>query len=139
MNKAGMTLVFVGNGAEPVAAFQYASKAESWGIQEYGVSRTDVSYRSGEIQWAKGIMAPPPAPEPVNTRCPDPPAHVLLEQINDELHIIRRMLGNPTAFMAGPEVMDILRMAVERVHNRYEEMAVDLRHKHEAENAEQPF
>ncbi len=50
-----------------------------------------------------------------------------LEIINDELAIIRRLLGKPEACMAASEIMDVIRMSVDRVHSLYESLAFELR------------
>ena len=62
--------------------------------------------------------------------------HHALECVNDDLGCIRRLLGKPDVCMSAPEVMDVIRMAVDRVHYRYECMATEQRFKFGAVIAE---
>ncbi len=59
----------------------------------------------------------------------EPAVHERLDVLNDELAIIRRLLNRPEACVAAPEIMDVTRMAVERVHSLYEILAFELRNK----------
>ena len=56
----------------------------------------------------------------------DPKVYERLDALNDELHIIRRVLNKPAAFPV-PESMDMLRLAVDRVHTLYHYLAYQLR------------
>lgn len=53
--------------------------------------------------------------------------HERLDALNDELHIIRRLLANPSSFGNSPHVMDVLRMAVDYTHSRYQQLAFEMR------------
>ena len=55
-----------------------------------------------------------------------PAPHVRLDLINDQLHSVRRVLENPTAPMT-PQQLDVLSLAVQHVHDKYESLAVELR------------
>lgn len=52
--------------------------------------------------------------------------HDRLNHLNDELHIVRRLLNHPEACMSRPEVLDVLRIAVDRIHSQYQTLAFDL-------------
>ena len=63
------------------------------------------------------------------------PVFRVMETLNDELHIVRQLLNRPQAF-AAPEVMDLLRMAVDSIHGRYESLGARVSGEFtEAENA----
>lgn len=55
-----------------------------------------------------------------------PTVYERLDALNDELHIVRRLLNRPEAFRSS-EIMDVLRMAVDYTHHRYQELAFELR------------
>ncbi len=50
-----------------------------------------------------------------------------LELINDKFHIIRRLLASPELCMSSMEIMDVICLAVDRVHSLYESLAHELR------------
>lgn len=55
------------------------------------------------------------------------PHHERLERLNDEFACVRRLLNKPEVVMAAPEVLDLTRLAVERIHSRYESLAHEMR------------
>lgn len=69
--------------------------------------------------------------QPANVQSLGSPLYRRYEALNDELHIVRRMLEKPTACMAAPEIMDLMRIAVARVHSQYETLTVEHRRQSE--------
>jgi hypothetical protein len=65
----------------------------------------------------------------------DVPDYRRLELLNDELAIVRRLLNKPHAASSAPEVMDVLRMAVDYTHSRMETLACEMRNKARTANA----
>ena len=59
----------------------------------------------------------------------EPPMYQRLEGINEDLACIRRLLGKPEACMSAPEIMDVLCLAVSRVHHLYEDLTAEMRQK----------
>lgn len=59
----------------------------------------------------------------------EPPFHKRLDALNDEFFVVRRLLGKPGACMSAPEIMDVLRIAVDRIHSLYEALAMEMRAK----------
>lgn len=55
-----------------------------------------------------------------------PKPHARLDRINDDLGVVRRRL-NRTEQPLGPEDADLLRIAIDRIHSRYEELAFEMR------------
>lgn len=62
----------------------------------------------------------------------EPPWHERVDHLNDELHIVCRLLCKPEACMAAPEVMDVIRIAVERIHGLYTALAFEMRTRHDS-------
>lgn len=57
----------------------------------------------------------------------EPQVYERLDRINDQLHAICRLVSNPHAVQAAPEVMDAIVMALDRVHALYLQLAFELR------------
>ena len=65
--------------------------------------------------------------EPQNM-CPEPPPFFRrLESVNDDLHVLRRLMEKPGECMFVPEIMDMMRMALAYTHDRYESLAREMR------------
>lgn len=62
-----------------------------------------------------------------NMTNPPPPDYVRLDQINDDLHVITRLLEKPGVCMSAPEVMDVIRIASSRVLSQYHALAFEMR------------
>lgn len=61
-----------------------------------------------------------------------PKPYRCLEHINDEFQIIRRLMGKPKLCMSAPEIMDVIRLAIDRVHSLYQSLAHNLRQNDDA-------
>ena len=58
---------------------------------------------------------------------PGRPDFEKLDAINDELHCIARLLEKPDSVMSAPEIMDVIRMATDRVMSQYHDIAFQMR------------
>ncbi len=56
-----------------------------------------------------------------------PKVYERLDMINDDFHICVRLLCKAHAVQAAPEVMDVLRIALERCHALYQQLAFEER------------